>query len=43
MNDMFGIEFVKSNYGYCALSGLVLPRPGSQGDALVYYIASLWD
>jgi hypothetical protein len=40
---MFGIEFVKSNDGYFAFSGLALSGPGPQGDALGYYIASLWD
>jgi hypothetical protein len=43
MNDMSGIEWVESNDGYSALSGLVLSGLGSQGDALGYYITSLWD
>jgi hypothetical protein len=43
MNDMPGIECVESNDVYFALSGLVLLAPGFRGDALGYYITSLWD
>jgi hypothetical protein len=43
MNDISGIEFAELSDGYFVLSGLVLLTHYSQGDALGYSIASLWD